>query len=572
MSRKPSAVSPTWDAVVVGAGLGGLSAAAFLAAAGKRVLLLEKYTTLGGSSHVFRRRGRWEFDCGVHYVGECGTDGMVSKLIRGLGIDDRIEWLPMDNTGFDRIIGPDFELATPVGWDAYLDNLIDAFPGEEKAIRRFHSTMRRIGEASDRFTSQGSVAGMTRWAARSGRGPIMAVPYAAFLRACGLSTRTMLALSAQCGALASLPTQIPTAAMAAFFQDYVGGGSYYPRGGGQMLAAGFAEVITSHGGAIRTKSAVTRIVVEAGHVAGVLLADGELIKAPTVVSDVDAIKTFTELVGLDHTPRLLRERVKRWKMSQPLINGFFGVSHDVSSQPNSNYFAIPSWDDAHSLRSLLGFSRKTTYGKGFTDGAAWARELAARQPMFVQSSSRRDPSNHRAAPAGCSTIEVQTIVPYSPQLWGFAGYDVDAGEYSNDAAYSEVKKIVIDGMLDRMEQAFPGSSSKVELAELGSPATQERFVGNTHGAPFGLAQRLSQIGPLRPGVGTPIPGLYMVGTNSPYGPGTAGSMLSGLHAAATITGRDLVSEIRADHVVADVASLSKWSDDFDPLNATRRLA
>ncbi|MBV9321853.1 MAG: NAD(P)/FAD-dependent oxidoreductase, partial [Mycobacterium sp.] len=447
------------DAVVVGAGLGGLSAAAYLAAAGKRVVLCERYTALGGSSHVFRRQGRWEVDCGVHYVGDCGPEGIVTAMMHGLGLDDRIEWLPLDRSGFDRVIGPGFELPTPVGWDAYRASLLDAFPDQRKAVHRFHGIMRKLSENIDRTSSTSSAAGLARWAAASRwAAPFMGMPYAAMLAACGFSPRAILALSVQCGALATTSLSVPTAAMAGFFQDYVGGGAYYPQGGGQVLAAGFAEVITSHGGKILTNASVQKILVENRTVTGVRLADGAIISAPAVVSDADVIKTFTDLVGLEHLPFVYRERVKRWRMSRPLINGFFGVHFDTGAQPNSNYFAIPSWDDAESLWSLVRLVREVTAGKGFTDGSQWASDLAARQPMFVQSSSRRDPSHRAAAPAGHSTIEVQTITPYNPKLWGFNGYAVDSGEYRYDSAYAEVKKIILGGMAERMEQAFPGSS------------------------------------------------------------------------------------------------------------------
>ena len=515
-------MSERWDAIVVGSGLGGLSAAAYLAAAGRKTLLLERYTTLGGSSHVFGRRGQWEFDCGVHYVSHCGPDGIVTAMMRGIGIDDRITWLPMNQSGFDRIIGPGFELATPVGWDAYQANLFDAFPGERKAVRRFHGLMRRIGEAHDR-NDMITAGGMARWAARAGRGAaFMALPYGATLAALGLSPRTAYALSVQSGAMACSPTVLPTAAMAAFFQDYVGTGSYYPRGGGQILAAGFAAVIT-------------------------------------------------DLIGVDKLPRLFRRRVAGWRMSQPLINGFFGVELDLTDRPNSNYFAIPDWGPAQSYRQMAAFGRNTLNGNGFDVGSEWARDVAARQPMFVQSSSRRDPENRRAAPRGHATIEVQTVTPSDPRLWGFDGYDVAGGDYSKDPGYLEVKKIIVDGMLDRMEQAFPGSSSKVTLSELGTPATQTRFVNNTAGAPFGLQLRLSQTGPMRPKDTTPIPGLYTVGTSTAWGPGTVGSMLSGVNAAGSILGRDLVPFIRSGGQLADSSALPTWDDDFDPFTTTRAL-
>lgn len=558
-----------WDAIVIGSGLGGLAAAAYLAAAGRNTLLLERYTTLGGSSHVFARRGRWEFDCGVHYVSHCGPDGIVTAMMRGIGLEDRITWLPMDQTGFDRIIAPGFELPTPVGWDAYQQSLVDAFPGERRAVRRFHDVMRRIGEAHDR-NDVATTAGMARWAGRAGRGAaLMAVPYGATLAALGLSPRAAYVLSVQSGAVACSPTVLPTAAMAAFFQDYVGTGSFYPKGGGQILAAGFAAVITAHGGEIRTGSEVAEITLDGGSVSGVRLTDGETLAATTVVSDADIIKTYRDLIGLDRLPRLFRRRVAGWRMSQPLINGFFGVELDLADRPNSNYFAIPDWGPSESYRGLASFGRNTLNGRGFDSGPEWARDMARRQPMFVQSSSRRDPANHRAAPSGHATIEVQTVTPADPRLWGFDGYDVASGEYRNDTAYREVKKIVVDGMLDRMEQAFPGSSSKVVLSELGTPATQTRFVNNTAGAAFGLQLRLSQTGPLRPRDTTPIPGLFTVGTSTAWGPGTVGSMLSGVNAAGSIIGRDLVDLIRRGGQLADGSSLPTWDDDFDPFSTTR---
>ena len=463
------------------------------------------------------------------------------------------------------------ELPTPVGWDAYRDSLFDAFPGEQRAVGRFHDVMRRIGEAHDR-NDMVTTAGMARWAARAGRGAaLVAVPYGATLAALGLSPRAAYALSVQSGAVACSPTVLPTAAMAAFFQDYVGTGSYYPKGGGQMLAAGFAAVISAHSGEIRTGSQVSEIILDAGQVSGIRLADGEALAASTVVSDADIVKTYTDLIGLSRLPRLFRRRVAGWKMSQPLINGFFGVEIDLSERPNGNYFAIPEWGPADSYRSMASFERNTLSGRGFDSGPEWARDMARRQPMFVQSSSRRDPSDHRAAPPGHATIEVQTVTPADPRLWGFDGYDVASGEYSDDTAYRDVKKIVMAGMLDRMEQAFPGSSSKVVLSELGTPATQTRFVDNTAGASFGLQLRLSQTGPMRPRDTTPIPGLFTVGTSTAWGPGTVGSMLSVVNAAGSIVGRDLVGLIRRGGRLADASTLPTWDEDFDPFSTTRAL-
>ncbi|MFD4785326.1 hypothetical protein ACFWNH_30350 [Rhodococcus qingshengii] len=367
--------------------------------------------------------------------------------------------------------------------------------------------------------NRGPISLTARWISGAGwAAPFLAMPYAAMLVSCGFATRAVLSLSVQCGGLASSSLSIPTAAMAGFYQD---------------------------------------------------LAAGEILTAPIVISDVDIIKTYTELVGVEHLPFPQRQQVQRWKMSRPLINGFFGVEFDANTQPNSNYFAIPNWDSATSLLSLARFSGRVIDGKGFSDGQSWARAMAAGQPMFLQSSSRRDPEHRAAAPRGYSTIEVQTITPPDPKLWGYTADDADSGEYRKSRTYNEIKKIVLDGMLERMEQAYPGSSTRVHVAELGSPATQTRFVGNTDGAPFGPctpSRSIRSVAPAKPHRDRRIArGRYQ----HHMGAGTVGSMLSGVHAASAVTGRDLVHEIRTGQVVADATRLSHWDKEFDALGATR---
>lgn len=119
--------SERWDAVVVGSGMGGLTAAAYLAASGKRTLVLEAGEVLGGCTHVFRRK-QFEFEVGVHYLGDCGADGAIPMMLRGVGLDDRVEFLPMDPEGFDTIVYPEVTVKVPKGWDRYEANLIAAFP------------------------------------------------------------------------------------------------------------------------------------------------------------------------------------------------------------------------------------------------------------------------------------------------------------------------------------------------------------------------------------------------------------------------------------------------------------
>ncbi|PTV48633.1 NAD(P)/FAD-dependent oxidoreductase [Acinetobacter oleivorans] len=561
-----------WDAIVIGAGLGGLSSAAYLAACGKRTLLLERHSILGGSSHVYRRKKKWEFDCGVHYIGDCGPDGDISTLMRGLGLDQHIEWLQLDPEGFDTVIAPDMEIRTPAHWDEYLENLIRAFPKDERGLRYYMSVIRRIGENIDHSLTLASNEGWANLAKKSGwAAPWIMAPHISLMMACRLSPKAILTLSLIDGAVATTPQVTPVGMVALLIGHFVGGGAWYPRGGGQILSAGFAEVIQSHGSEIRTQTEVERIQIENGAVKGVVLKDGEILKTNVVVAAGDIKRTYNDLVGLENLPSSYARRVKKWKMAPPVINACFGINMDVSKTLDSNFYVIPNWDMAKSLLSLNNAVSRLVRNADTRAPIEWAKDFATNQPGFVQCSTRRELESGRTAPVGHAAIEVQTMAPSSPKLWGFDGYDIAKGTYRRNSQYAEIKEIITEGMLNRIERAYPGASAKVEWAELGTPASQERFTFTSDGAAMGLEPRISQFGPFRPKSKTKIKGLFVAGTSTVWGPGTAGSMLSGLHAASAITGRDLQAEIRSGAVLADNSRFSNWNKDFDAYKATRML-
>jgi phytoene dehydrogenase-like protein len=562
----------TWDAIVIGSGLGGLTSAAYLAAAGQRVLVLERYDVLGGNSHVFRRKNQWEFDCGVHFIGDCGPDGQMPTLLRGLGVDDRIEFLPLEREGYDTIIGPDLELRVPFGWDAFEANLVQTFPAEERAVRRWLSTMRRIGEAFERRHAIATPRDILALVRRSGvAAPWIVAPSAALMARCGLSPRAIMALSAQAGALASPTSVLPVVVHAGYLQNYCERGAWYPRGGGQMLSAALSEVVQSHGGTVRTHAHVERILIDSGRVGGVLLRSGEELRTAVVVAAGDIKKTYRDLIGEEHLTKRMARRARRWTMGMPLLNTFVGVELDLSATPNSNFFAIPNWDGADSFAGLARTNSRLMGGADRRDPLVWARDMAANEPAFVQSSTRRDPDNERSAPPGHAAIEIQTLVPSNPRMWGLHDTEIISASYRKSGQYRELKAIISEGMLDRMEQVYPGSKAKIRWNEFGSPATHERYTNTTGGAAFGLESKITQSGPLRPGTVTEIKGLFLAGASTRWGPGTEGAMTSGLAAASAITGRDLDHEIRSGAVLADPARLTTWPPDFDPLAACKRL-
>ena len=100
-----------------------------------RALVLEQGKVAGGCSQVFRRRGRYEFDVGVHYVGECQPGGAMWSVLRGLGLEELVEFACFTPTGYSTPVFPDLTFRVPRGWDAYLARLIETFLARSAASR-----------------------------------------------------------------------------------------------------------------------------------------------------------------------------------------------------------------------------------------------------------------------------------------------------------------------------------------------------------------------------------------------------------------------------------------------------
>jgi len=281
-----SEADSSWDVIVVGAGLGGLSAAARLSQMGLRPLVLEQQPVAGGYAHRFLRKVRgtkivYYFDVALHQVGDLEPGRPMHRWLSDLGVLDRLQLNRFDVAY--RSIGPAHDIEVPADADAYEARLCEIYPEHARGVRDLFASMRKIVEMEDGELSPEAAEAMSLTLQELVDRHIR-------------DERINAIFCALWGYLGSPPSQVSAFLFAQMWASYHLGGCFYIKGGGQSLANAFVEVIEGNRGEVLLRTDVAKILTEGGRVCGVETTKGRLLRAPVVVSNAAAPLTFHQLL------------------------------------------------------------------------------------------------------------------------------------------------------------------------------------------------------------------------------------------------------------------------------------
>ena len=534
------------DVVVIGSGPAGLTAAAYLAAAGRRVIVLEQHDLAGGNCTVFRHRG-YEFDVGLHYIGDCGEGGLIPSVLAAVGLEDRITYAPMDQDGFDTLVYPDVEVRVPADWDTYRQRLTLVVPDDAAGVTRCVTVLREVAEQTRNANIPGvETPTLDEWGMRT---------LDELFVKCELSPRARSLLDHWGGLYGSAPDAATVSMHAAIIDHYMRG-AFYPVGGGQVIPARLVEVVESLGGEVRTLACVDEIMVDDGQVSGVRLAGGETITAPVVVSNADYKRTVRELVGAEHWRADTVETADEMLMTLALVVLYVVVDIDLTTgQPNTNYHVFPDWDTEGVYAALEAGQ--------MPDGEMWT---------YISMASRKDPANTELCPPGHTNFQIMTLAPRGYGFWGVEDGPTHGPSYRRDEQYRAAKKRLTDALLTSAERALGPFRDHIVHIEMATPLTHERYTRSSEGTSYGLQHSPAQSGRNRPRFRTEIPGLYLTGANTVAGHGIAGTILGGAQCASTIADRPMFIEAMMGERFVDPSILPHDGPDWDPMEVSRGAA
>ncbi len=445
-----------YDAVVIGAGNGGLSAAASLAKAGKSVLLVEQHNLPGGFASSFVR-GRFEFEPSLHElcdVGPANDPGEVRRLLEQT-LGAAIDWLPVPEAY--RLIttaeGADnLDVVMPFGVTAFVEKMESYVPGSRKSMERFLSLCESIMAALAYIGASGGKADPK----------VLMKEHANFLKCGGYSVsrvlkairmpkkaqRILLAYWCYTGVSAD---ELNFALFAAMVYKYLTKGAWIPRMRSHELSTALESRVRALGGEIWYNTRAERILMENGRVAGVRTARGD-VKTAHVVACCSPNAVFGDMLDAADVPEAQRKMINARRIGARGFVVYLGLNKtaDELGLRDYSYFIYETMDTVKEAARADGFNG---------------------HPMQATVCLNR--ANPDCSPKGTCIMSFTTL--YNKDVWGGVSPE----------AYVSKKREVAERMIRDFERQVDVSILPyIEEIEIATPATMARYTLNPEGAMY----------------------------------------------------------------------------------------
>ena len=517
---QPSMAQPAqrcYDCVVVGAGNGGLGAAAQLAAKGANVLLLEQHNLPGGFASSFVR-GRFEFETAMHLVADVGPPsnrGSVRAFLEDeVGV--HLDWTEIPEAY--RLIftdpGQELDVTIPYGREAYIDAIERQVPGSREAVSRYVDLFMQVVEAL-------AYLGASRG---NPDRKVLFSKYLNFLKTTPYSVNRVadaLKVPKRAQDIVHAPwvyIGTPTDRMnftvfAGMMAKLIAFSAYIPKHRSHELTTALASRVRELGGETQFNTRVQQILIEDGRVTGVVTSQGQSIATRHVICNASSALTYNRLI---HPPSEVP-----------------AVAYQESNARTFNVSAVTVYLGLDASPDELGLDTYSCFIVANGDTEAIYRTFGTLETPKAQASACLNRALPDCSPPGTTILYITTL--YRPEAW--------TGVRPED--YQQVKNQVAGGLIDDFERAT-GTSIRphIEEIEVATPVTYARYTGTHGGTIYGyepdswdsLVPRMMAMSEEKR-----IEGLEFCGGYAFRCHGYSSSLMSG-QVAGLLTWRDLMAE------------------------------
>jgi phytoene dehydrogenase-like protein len=331
-----------FEAIVIGAGNAGLTAAVTLAKSGVRTLLLEQHNVPGGAATSFIR-GRFEFEVALHQLSGLGTvdnPGPLRGMFAKMGILDKLEFVEEHDIYRTWVPGR-LDITLPADRQGVIETLTAHFPQEAEGIKRFFGVTYQL--VQDLFKGL------------AGRDPDFGVEkYPAY---CNYALRDSesvmneflkdpllkLAIASYWGYVGQPPKTLSFLDLALLLFLYIEYKPYHLKGGSQALSQALLDSFHEAGGTARFSCGARQIKVDNGQVRAVVTDNGDEIETPCVISNASLPTTYLDMIGPDHLPPEALAELKPRSVGPSAITAYCGLDcnpEDIGIEVSTTFTSL----------------------------------------------------------------------------------------------------------------------------------------------------------------------------------------------------------------------------------------